>query len=199
MDKSKKNEKFSESYKNQGNKCFVERRFFEAIKFYNKALCYAESNLQLSLLYGNRSAAYLERKKFKECLENIELAKKLGYPAEKMSKLLAREEKCKSVVDCMDVLELFELAVENFFKLSYKSHPKIPFIIDGIELKKSEEFGRHLITTRDLKPGDIIAIEEPFLKFLRHGSKMKTERCANCLRHNNLNLIPCDKCSQCKY
>jgi SET and MYND domain-containing protein 4 len=200
MEKSKKSEKRSLKNKERGNQCYTSKDYREAIIFYNKALCYAESNLQLSFIYANRSAAYLESKRFKECLDNIQLAKDLGYPQEKMPKLLAREENCKNLmISNINKVNKDEEAVKNFFKLSYKSHPTIPFIIEGIELRRSEEFGRYLITTRNLNVGDIIAIEEPYLKYLEKGHFIKFERCANCLRYNNLNLIPCKECSECKF
>lgn len=163
---------------------------------YNKALYFAESDLQLSLLYANRSVVYLIIKKYKECLENIKLAKKLGYPKEKMSKLVNRESSCYWSSSTTDFNKNDKI-VESFFKLSYKSHPTIPFIIDGIELRRSEEFGRHLITTRDIKPGDIIAIEEPIIKVNMPGVEYK--RCARCLRENNLILIPCKDCTTSKF
>jgi hypothetical protein len=96
MGKFEKKESKSLKYKEFGNKCYSKKDFRETVTLYNKALCHATSNLQLSLLYANRSAVYLEVKKFEECLENIQLAKTSGYPQEKMAKLIAREENCKT-------------------------------------------------------------------------------------------------------
>lgn len=199
MQKIKKSENISIEFKYRGNEHFKKKNFQEAIILYNKGLCNAETKSQLNLLYANRSAVYFEVKRFKECLENIELAKKYGYPKEKLGKLNAREVKCKEMIDTYkkeNIKNEDEEAAKNFFQLSYKSHPTIPFIIDGIECKRSKEFGRYLITTRDLKSGDIIAIEDPYVKIIDRESQMRFERCALCLKHNNLNLIPCDKCSQ---
>jgi SET and MYND domain-containing protein 4 len=198
--KANKNDSKSFEFKELGNQCYTNKDYREAIIFYNKALCYAESNLQLSFLYANRSAAYIELKLYKECLKNIQLAKDLGYPKGKMEKLAAREEKCKGFLILKhDKVNKNEDIVKSFFKLSYKCHPTIPFIIEGIELRRSEEFGRYLITTRNLKAGDIIAIDEPFLKSLSKGHVIKFERCARCLLENNLNFIPCEKCNERKF
>lgn len=65
-----------ETFKERGNVSFRQKNFQEAIVNYNKALCYAVAESQLSLLYANRAAAYLEVQRYKECLENIEFAKK---------------------------------------------------------------------------------------------------------------------------
>lgn len=199
MSHKKKNDKLSKIFKDRGNESFSKKNFQEAIVNYNKAICNAATDLQLSFLYANRAAAYLEVQRSQECLENIELAKKSGYPKDKMPKLLARQEKCKDLLASNDHKNESDEAANNFFKLSYKNHPTIPFIIDGIECKRSKMFGRHLITTRDLKPGDIIAIEDPFVKYMQRDSELRYERCATCLGHSNLNLIPCEQCSQSEY
>lgn len=190
-----KNEIISTDFKNLGNESYNKKYFQEAIINYNKGLCNADSDIQLSLLYANRSAAYFEVKRFKECIENIELAKLYGYPKEKLSKLILRENNCKKLMQQNITFE-DEEASKNFFQLTYKSNEKVPFIIDGVQLKYSDQFGRYLTTKRYLKAGDIIAIEDPFLKWIDRESEMRFQRCATCLGHNNLNLIPCEKCSQ---
>lgn len=200
MDEYEKNDEISKSHRKRGNEKFCLREFQRSILFYNRGLCYAKSPSLLSILFANRAAAYLELNRYKECLENIQLAKDLGYPNDKMPKLVAREERCKEqMIINRNTVNKNEEAAKNFFQLSHESHPTIPFIIKGIELRSSEEFGRYLITTRDLKPGDIIAIEEPYLKYLEQGHVIRFERCANCLSENNLNLIPCEECSECKF
>lgn len=199
VDEIEKNENLSKTFKERGNDSFRQRNFHEAIVNYNKGICQADTKLQLSILYANRAAAYLEVKRYKECLENIQLAKKCGYPEDKMPKLMAREEICNNMIASSDMKNENDEAAKDFLKLSYKSHPVIPFIIEGIELKRNLQHGRHLIATRDLKPGDIIAIEDPFVKWINRESEMRYQRCATCLGHNNLNLIPCEKCCESEF
>lgn len=174
-----------------GNDNFSKKKFREALVDYNQSLCKAETNFQKSLLYGNRSAVYFEMKKYSMCLENIELAKHHNYPEDKLVKLNEREEKCRHFINSENTKND---SISQFFKLSQKSHKSIPFIIDGIEVKLSDKFGLYLITNKDLKTGDIIAIEEPFIKLLN--TEFYYERCANCLNHNFLNLIPCQNCDE---
>lgn len=82
----------------------------------------------------------------------------------------------------------------DFFKLSHPPNPKIPFIAECLELKSEEQFGRYIVTNKRLKPGEIIAIEEPFCKCLLRGENYKY--CCNCLNDNSLYLIPCPNCTQ---
>jgi hypothetical protein len=83
--------------------------------------------------------------------------------------------------------------LENFLKLSYPANPKIPFIIDGLEVRMTKKFGRGIFTTRDLKPGDIISIEKPVITKMAPAGQYI--HCANCMLSNKLNLLPCRLCA----
>jgi hypothetical protein len=45
------------------------------------------------------------------------------------------------------------------------------------------------MTTHELNPGDVIIIEEPSFKAIDENAHYS--RCANCLKSNRLNLLPC--------
>lgn len=184
-------EETAENFRSDGNFHFGNKKFHDALLCYNQSLSFAGDE-NISLTYANRSAVYLEAKLFKECLENIKLACENKYPKEKISKLVEREEKCKKL------MKIHENDLENdpwnFFKLSHAPNIKIPFIVNCLELCENEKYGRYLVTKKDLKTGDVIAIEEPFYKFIDH--EVCHSRCANCLKSNNLNLIPCATCTK---
>lgn len=143
----------------------------------------------MALAYGNRSAVFFELNKYEESLLNIQWAKECDYPTDKIDKLNEREEKCKQILSSKpkdpadDPME--------FFKLSYPPNPKIPFLIDGIELRKTEKYGRGLYAKQDLKAGDVIAWEE--MSFKRVFCSGQYNRCCYCLKCNMMNLIPCSK------
>lgn len=146
----------SDDYRKIGNRLFTKGQHFAAIAQYNKALVCARNHPDLaSLCYGNRSAVYLKLKFFKNCLHNIDLAEP-HFPADSISKLHNRRKQC---------LKLMETSVDqgtdvfdHKFKMSYKANPKIPFFIDALELKEDAKYGKHAITTIDLKAGDVIAV-----------------------------------------
>ena len=186
-------EQTAEKYRNDGNLYFRNKKFREALEAYNQSLCFAGSD-GVSLAYGNRSAVYLEVKLFNECLENIKLACDHGFPEEKRQKLFEREQKCKKLMKI--VVKNHEGDSKKFFTLSHAPNSKIPFIVECLQLCESEKFGRYLITNQNLKTGDVIAIEEPFYKFI--DAEVIHSRCANCLKSNNLNLIPCTTCTKCE-
>lgn len=182
----------SNLFKISGNEKFAKRQFRDAIIDYNRGLCLAESNAQMSLLFANRSAVYFEVKRYSASLENIKLAKQLGYPADKIDKLLIREEKCKTLIETDDCNK--DKISSDFFKLSYNNHKTIPFIVDALEIKQSKKYGRYIVTNRDLRTGDVIAIEEPYIKILH--DEFQYERCSYCLKHNYFDLMPCSRCSR---
>lgn len=119
-----------------------------------------------------------------KCLENIELARIHEYPVDKVSKLNEREEKCKKLLE--ESKNDAKNDPRRFFKLSYPSNEKIPFIVNCLELGES---GRYIVTMSDLKSGDIIAIEDPFFKHIRKEAYIS--RCANCLKANDLSCADC--------
>jgi len=182
---AKSDEKANE-YRELANKHYNQREMFKALIFYNKSITYASSKKALSLGYANRSAVYLSLECKKECLKNIEWARENGYPKDKLSKLDEREGKCKKLAQSG-----WKKVAEdpwNFFKLSYPANKKIPWIVDCLEVRTTQKYGRGIYATRDLKAGDIICIEEP-LHFLVNDAYYK--HCMNCHQTYMMNLIPC--------
>lgn len=187
----KKSTKLSDQFRDDGNKHFQKFQFLEALVKYNRSLCQAvPGSKQVGLAYGNRSAVYFECKMFQKCLDNIKLARASGYPTDKLARLDDREDKCKKL---MTVENDKDGQQWDFFQLSYPANKKIPFIVDCLQLRQNNRDGRHIVTTRDLKSGDIIAIEEPFFKCIH--PDVRYSRCSNCLKTNMLHLVPCKKCA----
>ena len=123
---------------------------------------------------------------------NIEWARENDYPAEKIQKLNEREEKCKKMKE--EHVEDPEDDPWNYFKLSYPANPKIPFIINDLTMKTTAKFGRGIYATRNLNPGDFIAIEEAQIKTFSVMNELVIggfHICFNCLKSNMLNLLPC--------
>lgn len=188
----------------EGNQLYKNGKLYDALLKYNESLCNADDDVNLALAYANRSAVYFELKQHQHCLKNIQLARQHEYPTEKMSSLDDREMRCLELI--MQKTEFLNDSI-HFFKLSYKANPKIPFIIDGLELKTNKEFGRHIITNRTLNVGDIISIEPPFFSVLHSDPSFdktakpsnKFNYCHHCLMDNMMDLIPCFGCNATMY
>lgn len=191
--------------RSEGNKHYCERNFYDALVKYNESLCFSIVGSEaMGLAYANRSAVYFEMKMFKKCLLNIQLARKNGYPENKFNILDSREFKCLEEIKNGNEISTFDNAKE-FLKLSHDPNPKLPFVADCLELKKSKNFGRFIVAKKDLKVGEILAIEKPHFKILKSDQRYENcsklnmyQRCANCLKDNLMDLIPCPSCSSSK-
>ncbi|XP_037029728.1 SET and MYND domain-containing protein 4-like [Bradysia coprophila] len=190
-----KNDKKSENFRLLGNKLFSVEKWFGALEYYNKSICFATKNSeQLAIGYANRSAVYLELKEYKLCLDNISLARAAALPGRLMNKLNQRE------ADCLRLMETdgngnqnnSQLGKEEL-QLSRTAHSQVPFIVDCLEMKRNLEHGRHIVTNEDLKPGEIIAIEDAFVCGLDESFNYR--RCTYCTKENVLSLISCDVCT----
>lgn len=187
----KSNEK-SELLRAEGNQFYSQKKFFDALIKYNESLCHAEpESKNIGFAYANRSALYCEAKVYDKCLNNIALAKQNNYPQEKWDKLQSREEKCLEMIKRRNNESKAPDTVE-FMNLSYPPNEILPFVANCLELKIDDQFGRHIVTNRPLRVGDVIAIEEPFCKVVK--AKFIYQRCAGCFNHNYMDLIPCLKC-----
>lgn len=185
--KEKKSDELALNHRLRGNEFFKNRKYFSALCAYNESLCFAEAESEmLGLSYANRSAVFLEIQEFNHCRENIELAKQFKYPETNSNKLHTRERLCG---------ESHEIKTDErkTLRLTNKPNPKYPFVADCLELRCSEELGRHIVTERTLKTGEVIAIERPFGSMLLPNCVVK--RCTNCLQQNQLNLLPCTSCT----
>lgn len=187
LKKSSKTNTLATMFYEEGNKSFGEKKYFKALKSYNKGLCHAKSNaVDLANGFASRSAVYFEMKNYQDCLENIRLSRNQSEFNNGIN-LAEMESRCKEYLKLKNLID-----TEDIFKLSYNPHPQIPYLVDCLELGENDKFGRYIKTNCDLRTGDVIAIEEPFLKFTDFEAMhvYKYQQCFNCLKSNKLNLRP---------
>lgn len=161
------------------------------------SLCFAPCGAEIiGLAYANRSAVYLAMGYYEKALENIELARN-KYPKDMLDKLKYREEQCLEKLNNEPTKNEFlknEIYREKVFKKNTLPGNKKTscYIADCLEVKTSPEWGRYVVTNKDLEVGKIIWIEDPFATSLE--STARYQRCANCMKTNMLNLLPCEFC-----
>jgi hypothetical protein len=187
-----KSNKKADILRNDGNEFFEEGDFCEALLAYNFSLCYARTGTEtVGLAYGNRSAVYFHLEEYELCIQNIELAKAHNYPLNKIQKLDTREEEAKRLMNENPSKPEGEQA--KFFKVSYPPHPKHPNLADCLELYEDKKLGPHIITTRDLKPGDNVALTDPAFTLITKRARL--HHCTNCKKNSmRLSLVPCPGC-----
>lgn len=73
---------------------------------------------------------------------------------------------------------------------------KIPGLSNAVELKYSDDFGRHCVATRDIEPGQILGVQKPYVDVVEWD--MRHKLCWNCTCQVYAS-IPCDTCSDVVY
>lgn len=188
-------------FRSMGNRAHDKKQFFDALLNFNKSLCFAQSHPSLALCYANRAAVFLELKLYDRCLYNLQLSRMCNnYP---MDLVLNREigylEKCVILLKNRRDNDLGvdgKLVIEEFLKLSYPANSKVPFAAGCLEVKENKDFGRYVVTNRDLKAGDIIAITPNIYNAINPAARF--HHCSFCLKSNDMDLIPCPGCPKSK-
>lgn len=188
-----KSNETADEYLAEGKVFLESKDYLKALICYNQSLCYAEkSSESMALAFTGRSNVYFENKLYSQCLSNINNALECDCPEEEMEQMMPRMTQCLELKKNQGNVHMEN---ECSFKLTYPSNPKIPYIADCLEIQTSEKYGKYITTNRDLKVGDIIAIEDPFWKFINLLSTEQYQRCTNCLKHNLMDLIACTCCN----
>ncbi|XP_063708861.1 SET and MYND domain-containing protein 4-like [Culicoides brevitarsis] len=197
----KKNEKMAAELRNKANNLFnKERNFVRALELYNESISLSPPGTQnLGMCYANRSAVFFESGFYQHALDNIKLALENNYPEKMKPKLKKRRVKCLEKLNNATGDEKNDQFSKQQlpFELSYLANKENPSIIDEIELKQSEEFGRYICAKRDLYPGDVVILDKPHYKVLEDDAKHKF--CENCFESNFMNLISCKFCTKAMY
>lgn len=115
----------------------------------------------------------IEEKEAKQVLEELVIKTRATFISLKKSKQLPGENK---ILDSSNAL--------------YKKHKIDDF--SGIEIKFNEKYGRHLIASKDYKPGDVIFIEKPYIKLI--SNRKIFAYCSHCCCET-WSSIPCDNCT----
>ncbi|KAG5677365.1 hypothetical protein PVAND_007129 [Polypedilum vanderplanki] len=171
---------------NEAKELKTQLKHMDAIIALNKSLCYSVSDSQLSMAFAERAKIFYDLKKYKECQENLKWAKSHGN---NNTELAHFETACINQLKSLDINENDK--PWNFFKLSPPLNKKLPFISDCLKLHESFKYGRYIKTNRPLHTGEVIAIEEPLFKMPNKDVRYK--RCSNCLKSNQMNLLPCSQ------
>ncbi|CAL4112866.1 unnamed protein product, partial [Meganyctiphanes norvegica] len=75
-------------------------------------------------------------------------------------------------------------------------NPKIPVFSSALDLSYSKSRGRSVIATRDIKPGEVLAVEAPYISMLisEDHSNLRNH-CYVCTAHS-LTPLPCAQCNK---
>lgn len=183
-----KNNEEAENFIGKAEEFWKAGKYQESIENYNQCLRNADKNSQiLSDAFAGRAKVFAEVNQPEKCFESIKHA---------ISACICDDKRKAFEEMMMEYEKKFNLISSDklsFFKVAHQPNQKIPFISDCLEVRENEIYGRYIMTTKDLQPGDVVVFEEPFYKIL--DPAFRHTRCSVCLKQNEMCLMPCAKCS----
>lgn len=180
------------------------------------------SSDQLAYAYGNRSAFLLHIKQYEDCIKDCNRALKITNSKIFKAKMLCRKAECLKKLklpefqNVLQEVEIIKDKIENDeqsekiitetlnkvknLTINNNSHAKkqdvspikLNEVLDGIKIEYTEKYGRHLIATRDYKPGDIILVENLFATTVSRN--VSHTNCHYCLKIC-WSGVPCKNCN----
>lgn len=184
---AQKSNKKSSIYVANGKRAFATGEWREAMKFYNKSLCFAEIHSEnVGLVYASRAEFFFHLKMYKKCLVDIDLAKRVNCPVHLLPELDSRRQDCLKLMKCDD-----DECEEFVPTLSYDDDDDYPGLANVLKLEYNSNFGRHIIAKTDISAGQTILVEKAFTSRLVGIQYMN---CSACLK-TTMNFIACDHCT----
>lgn len=173
---------------------------------YSKSIAFApKDSEELALGYSNRSALLMHLHRYEETLIDIERALHITNSDGLKKKLQARKEKC------LGLLEEEKLAgsaknlslcgsedLENLASklMNFEPSVALPCASKSVGLAYNDKFGRHLVATQDIDPGQILIVEQGYVCYPMLNQLYLV--CSHCLQ-TAWNGIPCDECAYAIY
>ena len=170
---------------------------YSALISWNKVLTDDKTLLRHGYAYASRAMLFHGMRLYRQCLNNIALAYVHNLPEHQLRDC---KESCERELRNMHHVYKPEQKVP--FKLSFKANPRLPFMVDCLKLRLDSEMKHCVISDRNLKIGDVIAIESAFFSVpynRDHRSELietdlAHQRCYHCFNHNGMDLMPCHCC-----
>lgn len=181
--KAEKRNEVSNDYYRKGDEYLKDECWEEAMEAYNKTLRFAPKTQNLGEVYGKRATCFFGMEKFYECLVDIELAKKAGYPINLTSTLEEQKKLC--------LVENWKKRKVPEPKLSYNPHVVFACMADVIKIKQDPVFGRHLVATSYIPAGQTVLVENSFTSSSQYPHEASCDTCHKTVK----NFIACEKCT----
>lgn len=167
-------------------KLFDKHQWNAAMNVYNQILCYAKPESQnISVAYSGRSACFYNMNMYKECLIDIELATKFGYPNDQMPELVQRK------ANCMKLIAEGEQLNDFVAKLDFEADKNCPSMANVLRIKQNGKKNYSLVAKEEIDVGKTILVEKAYISSIYS----KHERKCNICLKGFVNLMPCKRCT----
>lgn len=172
-----------------GNTAFIERDWDKAINFYNQALSFVERHtVSECILYANRAQCFHQLSLFGKALIDSDLA--LGSAMHVSDHVLMQLCSLRTEIARLDANQKGSMD-SGQPKIDFNPNVKFPCMINGLEIAQSEEFGRYILSSKNIAVGQTVFIAEPFAAIALPSQQV---HCSECIGVN-MNFVPCSKCT----
>lgn len=123
----------------------------------------------------------------------LELIEQLS-PGEQKDQKKSLEEACNRKGMILEKDKWFDKTVQGL-GLPTTRNTEIPSASSSIKLQYDKKKGRHFVAAKDIKPGDILIVEEPYCSRMKLGV---FDSCYGCLKPT-YDAVPCEHCTEAVY
>lgn len=184
-----KNDERAKRIRLEGDRGFEENKYYEAMELYNLATSFATpGSEEFGLALSRRSVCFLQMNMLENCLTDIKLARQIQR--EKLAELDAREATCTALMADPNYKSGPYPVWEP--KLSFTAHTSFAGVADCLKIQTDNKYGRHVVTTCDLKIGQTILVEPTYAATLPKTYEGRA-RCWGCFKEC-MNFIACPNC-----
>lgn len=157
------------------------------LRHINRAICFAEiDSEEIGVAYGQRATYFHKLKEYSLCLADIDLAMQHKYPVASVSRLESMRNECAKHLARGNAPQTDTPA------LSFPANEKIPCFAQGLTVKHTKKFGKHVVATQDMDIGQTIIVEDAYA--IAPTDEQIYMQCANCFERK-VNLMPCTDCA----
>ncbi|XP_047470256.1 SET and MYND domain-containing protein 4-like [Penaeus chinensis] len=148
-----------------------------------------EPYLALARGYGNRSAVLFHCGRYHESIRDMERALRYSQEESFKKKLLARKVQCLEAIQEGSVREVVKKpSIPPKLESCNPAHPSLS---KCVRVENSSAKGRHLVAERDIRPGELLMVEEGHWDTL--SADYRSTHCAFCFSFC-LAPVPCPSC-----
>ncbi|BES94045.1 unnamed protein product [Nesidiocoris tenuis] len=183
------------AYANRSAVTFALREYRNSINDIERALAGQYPKHLRCKLVERRGRCYLELKKYHRAFSDFSAVKNLveecGDDEEiKRSKIARLEE---LIEKCCGMKDATEAPLTSCPSTTHPPSPYIECASNAVEIAYSDQMGRHVVSSVDILPGDVLAVEKPFASILLPPNY--SLYCEHCKRRCH-SALPCVQCTE---
>lgn len=191
-------EELALAYANRSSVLFRMQKFDDSINDIDRALSMKYPDKLKTKIYERKGLCLtaLGRPNAKSCFEKaLEWLDKMTLDEDKIKKL--RNQLEKFITADFAIVEIPKNLTEiDDLPDVEDPNEEVPCASDALAIRYSKELGRHLVATRKIDPGEVLAVEEPFSLILTPENLYT--HCSRCLKISWA-MLPCEHCVTAMY